>query len=415
MSDTEYFPCPEWAEKLADLHAHNLSLPNQAALEAHLATCQACAAVLLEYQKMDELIHQVLSVKPPPSFTPELLWAREATPQKRRQQQELERITIVPGSLQLRDGELFPAVSHRTGWISRLVTQIAALLVIVLLLGSFLLLLQFRTPPTETHPTLAPPVGPVGKPITVHTQAGGLDATVRVTSGPYFLSEMLEVDLSITNHSHDTLDILPLYQQPCAPSFPSELPVMMTGGGRPSDTNLQHNLAAFGSERFRCSAGLTVEEFPPMQTISFSKDIVLTTSGHITLTAQTRFAKQVPVPGQNNGYRDLDISDPLAGHWPSLQINVQAGIPSDRSITGQQKGAQVTIDAPPLARSQLFYETQITCDSGSRGTRDKLTTMKLQQPDFNNYTHNNPASRCVWTYAVGAPGYAVFSGSRKYP
>ena len=111
MSDTEFVPCPEWAEKLADLHSHNLSPSNRAALEAHLASCQACAAVLLEYQKMDERIHQALSVKHLPSFTPELLQAQEATPQKRRQHlrvfQAIASVTITgaitftsaPGSL----------------------------------------------------------------------------------------------------------------------------------------------------------------------------------------------------------------------------------------------------------------------------------------------------------------------------
>ncbi len=41
-----------------------------------------------------------------------------------------------------------PSVSHRTGWFSRLVIQIAAVLIIVLLLGSFLFLTQFRTSST---------------------------------------------------------------------------------------------------------------------------------------------------------------------------------------------------------------------------------------------------------------------------
>ena len=52
-------------------------------------------------------------------------------------------------------GDLFPAyleplpsVSHRTGWFSRLLIQIAAVLIIVLLLGSFLFLTQFRTSST---------------------------------------------------------------------------------------------------------------------------------------------------------------------------------------------------------------------------------------------------------------------------
>src|SRR5450759_5793925 len=73
MSEIEFVPCPEWAEKLVDLHAHRLSSSDQTALEAHLESCQSCAAVLLEYRKMDERIHQGLNINPLPTFTPDLL------------------------------------------------------------------------------------------------------------------------------------------------------------------------------------------------------------------------------------------------------------------------------------------------------------------------------------------------------
>src|SRR5260370_19609814 len=71
-----------------------------------------------------------------------------------------------------------PSVSHRTGWFSRLVIQIAAVLIIVLLLGSFLFLTQFRTSstilsqPSHTPGTLSLQVTPstaaIGGIITLH-------------------------------------------------------------------------------------------------------------------------------------------------------------------------------------------------------------------------------------------------------
>ena len=297
---------------------------------------------------------------------------------------------------------------HRDRRLIRLVSELAAMLVVLALIVSALLLFWPRLPSTGDHPTIAPPIGPLGKPITVHTQANGLEATMRVTSGPYFLSEMLQVDLSVTNHSHNTLLLeRPQPEKLCVP-FPSLLTVMMTGGGRPSDTDLQHNMADFG-----CGGELVPPvRFLPNQSFSFSKYFVLTNSGRITLTAQIGLAKQVP--GQNNGYRSLPNSDPLAGHWPSLQIRVQAGIPSDRLITGQQRGARVAIDAPALVRSQLLYAERLRCDFSIGYSLSKLTTMTLQQPQCDNYTPNNHPNRFVkWTYAVGAPGYAVFSGSTQ--
>jgi hypothetical protein len=298
---------------------------------------------------------------------------------------------------------------------SRLLTLIAAALVIVAFIVTDLLIFQARTPLTATYPTIDPTVGPPGKPITVHTQAGGVDKTLQVTAGPYFLGEMLEVDLTVTNHTHDTIPITNEFlKRTCAPYFPAELPkypdegeliVMMTGGGRPSDTNLQHNLSTFGCGVFT----MPPIWYLPNMTFTLSKYVVLTNSGRITLTAQIGFEEK------NKHWQGLPNSDPRAGHWPSLQINVQAGIPADRWITGQQKGTQVTIEAPPLVRSKLLYAFTLLCDNGffqSEGSN--LTKMTLQQPQCDYYVHGNPPNRFVkWTYAVGAPGYAVFSGSTQ--
>ncbi len=73
MKNIVFFPCSEWAEKLAAFHSGDLPPSDQEALDAHIALCQACAAVLADYNKMDERIHYALSAQPLPSFTPQLL------------------------------------------------------------------------------------------------------------------------------------------------------------------------------------------------------------------------------------------------------------------------------------------------------------------------------------------------------
>lgn len=319
---------------------------------------------------------------------------------------EIRELATLPSKPKARAGKPQRARRH-----IHLPNMLAAVLVVAALIGSVLLIFGPWSPLQKDRSGTAPPIGPVGAPVVVRTQAHGLEITLRITPGPYFLSEMLEVDLSVTNHSHDTLLETNLPGKMCAPSLPALLMVIMTGGGRPSDTNLQHNMADFGSGCGGFFPG-PQSQFLPNQTILLSKDIVLTNSGHITLTAQIGLAKQVP--GQNNAYRSLPNSDPVAGHWPSLQLRVQAGIPSDRLITGQQRGARVTIDAPSLVRSQLLYAYALRCDLSGEYSRSKLTAMTLQQPQCYNSPRDNRANRFVkWTYAVGAPGYAVFSG--KYP
>src|SRR6266436_739988 len=128
-------------------------------------------------------------------------------------------------------GAPLPREVPRQHRLSRLLTLIAAVLVLGALVVTDLLIFQPRTPSTATHPTVAPPISPLGKPITVQTQANGLEATMRVTPGPYFLSEMLEVELSVTNHSHNTLVVTFLPpNKSCTSELPALLTVMMTGG-----------------------------------------------------------------------------------------------------------------------------------------------------------------------------------------
>ncbi len=68
------FPCDDWAEQLAT------SSPNDAqSLEAHIASCEACATVKREYDEIDRLITNVKCVNALPGLPPQLLqlWEEE--------------------------------------------------------------------------------------------------------------------------------------------------------------------------------------------------------------------------------------------------------------------------------------------------------------------------------------------------
>ena len=60
MNEPMPTPCPQWEELLAALDPDALSAAEREALELHLQSCSACAAVLADYQRMDRLIDQAL-------------------------------------------------------------------------------------------------------------------------------------------------------------------------------------------------------------------------------------------------------------------------------------------------------------------------------------------------------------------
>src|SRR5438874_1799739 len=69
-------PCTEWAEKLAARHPEDISPTDRIALKNHIASCEACAAVLAAYRAMEIHIHE-LPTTSLPSFPYEKLRQRE--------------------------------------------------------------------------------------------------------------------------------------------------------------------------------------------------------------------------------------------------------------------------------------------------------------------------------------------------
>ena len=334
---------------------------------------------------------------------------------------------------------LSPAASpRRRGKLVRLSTLFAAVLVIGVLVGTSLLI---SLPRPRTMGTPATPVESVEKPGTIHTQAGGLEATLQVTPGPYFLGELLEVDLSLTNHSQTT------FQGDRCHLYPT-LIVIDGEGVRdtnlasavattiyrdqytvkifPHDTNLAHLppitfSPAFLSECFPTS--FNVVSLQPGKTIMVQRYIALTSSGHVTLAEQAAFQKVVP--GANGGTKLVSTASPLDGHWPSLQISVGTRVPSNRRLSSRQQTAmQLVVSVPATARGYLLYAYEYACglgkvvsESGGEFRADHKISqpaMTLQKPQCDSqypYFGSTPAKLLRWTYVIGVPGYAMLSGN----
>jgi len=396
----------------------------------HLATCARCTAEARELRSESRRVFDLLSrLDPSPTAHAGPAAAFARFQMRLYAQNTAARLPDANGNIDTRalplssterDGSLLMPVRpsarrHRPG---ALIQTLVAALVIAALLGSTLLLLRSRVPSPGSHPKQTPSIGPVGTPVKISIQAGGLAMTMQITSGPYFLSEMLAADLTLTNHSQTTYLLEGTWDNPGVIDDHCHLPlkVVMTGGDSPRDTGLEHNLAAAIS----CYGTPGTTQLLPNQTITIRQYVALTSSGHVTLKAQGTFQK--PTLGQDGVIHIVSTTGPFDGHWPSLQISVQAQVPSQRLISLQAQPAQVIVDAPPDARGRLLYLSAYDCvdarssQHGGGGYWINLATMVIEKPQCGFSVTNGtptPATFVRWVYVVGAPGYSIVSGT--YP
>jgi len=299
---------------------------------------------------------------------------------------------------------MFSSVSQQHGF-SRLVSLIAAMLVVGVLIVSSLLIFRVRHPMTvASTPVTTTPTTVTSSEIRTHD----LDAVLQVSPGPYFLGEMVEVHLTLTNYSSTSdWNMKSGYDaKNCAPDLANNLAVVMTGNRTLADTTLQHSLAGFDCSDVAQEYG-TLDPPPPGVLHGFTLPVytttVLTYSGLVTLATPLRFIDMYT----------QKYDQPLGGRTPSIQIYVQARMPAGRLITGEQHGTQVTINAPPSARNQLLYTYKTTCPGNPswQWAVMQQPPLTLQKPKC----INNPSGKVTeWAYVVGAPGYAVFTGSVNY-
>jgi hypothetical protein len=322
-----------------------------------------------------------------------------------------------------------------------LVAMLAAVLVVAVLIGTTLLLFGPWSPLQKDRSGAAPPIGPVGTPVVVKTQAHGLEMTMKITPGPYFLSELIEVDISLTNHTKTT------FQGDICHLFPK---LIMIDGEGLRDTSLASAVATtinsaqyIGMRIFPHDMNLagalttiytptpTPECLPdqfnlvqlqPTKTITVQHYAALTNSGHVTFAARAAF--QRAVPGQNSRVTLVTAANPLDGHWPSLQISVSTQVPSDRMLALHQLTTQAIVDVPLAARSHLLYAFEYSCGLGSIASEfggefrvgnrmdNKISqpTITLQRP----LCGNSKYKIFSWTYVVGAIGYTTLAGKYSY-
>lgn len=298
-----------------------------------------------------------------------------------------------------------PFKPHRR--IVRFVNGLAAVLVIGAIIGASVLLFTRHTSPIMALPSL--PVGSSdtsGLTVVSSSTADGLTMSLAITPGPYFLSEMLAVKVTLTNNS----------QKNAYPGVP------FSGGSCGYYPGVE--IPYTGSPQFNIPIAFDhscpyIPAHPvtlkPDQTIRFLGYIPLQQSGQLTLTSPANFytgpASQQIFPGPTS------IPDPFGSQGLVARIHVSPTIPSNQRIPFKVHGYNATVETPSSARGPLLYAYSISCqdynnDGGSTESGnfrwDTLMNATVRRPGC-------PGKNLQWSFAFAIPGYAVAVGTDNDP
>jgi hypothetical protein len=228
-------------------------------------------------------------------------------------------------------------------------------------------------------------------------QVNGLDLTLRIAPGPYFVRELLPVDVSLANHSNTTVYVA---GHAGVNQGPAGFYIKQEGG-----TALSSPPLALAGCTF-CSGGpgiLMPNALAPGQSMSESDHILLTASGTLTLSVGVE-VYTVTRPTSTASGR-ISSSDPFATGRPALHLRVAAVAPANRTLRVWRMGTHLVVLGPPQALLHLEYTyTRSMPDMFFGGESWHATPGIVIDGEV-------PAdcARCaaIWSYAVGAPGYAV--------
>ncbi|HLW03522.1 MAG TPA: hypothetical protein VKT82_33055 [Ktedonobacterales bacterium] len=158
MTDFVPQPCNRWADLLA-AHLDDLSIEERRALDAHVSSCRACAAVRADYQRMAAQIRGLPDPRTRPGFPPWLLALQEAARRDASAQPQIIPFHSLEKHMQMQKepGRAVPAPTpgnqdqHPRRRVVSWVTAVAALVVIALITAA-LLASHAGKPSTTGHP-----------------------------------------------------------------------------------------------------------------------------------------------------------------------------------------------------------------------------------------------------------------------
>lgn len=292
-----------------------------------------------------------------------------------------------------------PVVLRRGDRVVRFANVLAAVLLIAAITGFSFLLFHHRQGPIVGTPP--PPTHFPANMVTVFSDAGGFEMTLSLTPGPYFISELVAVQISLTNQTQKTANVgIPFVGSACG----YVTGVQVTGEDTPQfviPIPMDHS----------CPFFVNSTPIKPGQTLTSVKYLPLTNSGHLTLTAGTQFYNKVI--SQSLYSFPKQIASPLDGHWPTMSIDVASKVPANRTISYTRVGPRVFINAPqPVQYLYSVFCSDYNNDGGGTGTGNygwqALTKNVVGEPGC-------PGKNVQWAFAFGLPGYGIVQGKVTFP
>ncbi len=291
-----------------------------------------------------------------------------------------------------------PTVPRRAG-VLRFINALATVVVVGALIGASLLF--FSHAPGSSVVTQAPPgPAPHSAPVMIQAEHGGLEASMTLTGGPYFLSETLAVDMTLTNHTQTpfTLEGFP-EDSPCGAVLTLDM-----RSAQPTTFQLPPHVIVpcpFGSHPLERGPTLTIHHYE-----------TLTASGQVTLTEGASF--MTTQTDANGNQSTTSGPPPLDGYWPSITIDVSAQVPQAYQFSFKQEGARVVVTPPAGVQPHLLYRYSVTCQD-TQGPGSTEIANSLWQPLSTTTVHQPGCPGHIkWAFAFSAPGYATVSGSFSF-
>ncbi len=251
----------------------------------------------------------------------------------------------------------------------------------------------YLVPALGGAPSLSSAVG------VVRGEARGVQISLHLAPGPYFLSELLPVQIELRNHTRHSLfldgDPTPDFGIPV-------LGVRDQGGSAPTYVLPFINTFPAGPARtFNLPAG---------QRVMLALLVPLTASGQLTIAAQAHFT---PVSHRERaGVYSAVSTDPFKGRQPTLLIAVSSHIPVNRVIHLRQSHGDHSSTASVGGAHQpaFVYQDRLACGGSTlvelAGTRywTPLPGGGVARPSCSDVPSE-------WDIMVGAPGYAISAQS----